>query len=304
MHDEWLVSEGALLRLLGAGLPKVLLQAYFNHPTTLLIGAKHPNALVPKASLAGDFTSAAALISALDEHRMATHEKYVVLDLEAWRMTPSEEQRQPIQAAQQALTGAHAVGVRLIFTPGTDLVRVLEGHALHGRALIEAYDRLLAGPGVKAADVFEIQAQATEGTPLVASFASSALAAAGVARSSEPVLVGLSTNPDGRTVTPADLLRLVRSVPHATGFWLNVPQAGTACPRCGRAHPQVGVTFLEELVDLGRRDPGASKAGPTGRAGPDRGLFGSKEKLLAAGNEPAAWRLAAAHFQAMVVRLG
>lgn len=129
MHDEWLVSEGALLRLLGAGLPKVLLQAYFNHPTTLLIGAKHPNALVPKASLAGDFTSAAALISALDEHRMATHEKYVVLDLEAWRMTPSEEQRQPIQAAQQALTGAHAVGVRLIFTPGTDLVRVLEGHA-------------------------------------------------------------------------------------------------------------------------------------------------------------------------------
>jgi hypothetical protein len=96
MHYEWLVSNGALLRLFSAGLPKVLLQAYFNHPTTLLIGAKQPNALVPNASLASDFTSAAALISALDEHRIAKHEKYVVLDLEAWRMTPFEEQRQPI----------------------------------------------------------------------------------------------------------------------------------------------------------------------------------------------------------------
>jgi hypothetical protein len=105
---------------------------------------------------------------------------------------------------------------------------VLEDRALHGSALIEPYDRLLAEPGAKAADVFEIQAQGTEGTPLVASFASSALTAARAARSSEPGLVGLSTNPDGRTVTPADLLRLVRSVPHATGFWLNVPQVSMA----------------------------------------------------------------------------
>ncbi|MGC8512158.1 MAG: hypothetical protein ACP5P1_03855 [Acidimicrobiales bacterium] len=176
--------------------------------------------------------------------------KYLLLDLEAWPLTPTGEQHQPIQAADQALNAARDAGKTLIFTPGTDLVKVLVGHPVHGPALSVAYDRLIAGPGAGTSDVLEVQAQGTEGTSLSSSFASFGVAAARAVRSSEPVLVGLSTNPDGRTVSPADLLALVRSVPDATGFWLNIPQAGKACPRCGAAQPQVGVAFLEQLAGL------------------------------------------------------
>ncbi len=250
MQYKWLISSAALSRISDAGLPKPLLQAYFNRPSTILIGANKSNSLVPNASLAADFTSVTALESAVENNEIPASVHYLILDIEAWSFTPKTEQEFPIQAAKGAFSAAKSDGKVLIFTPATDLVKVLIGHRLTGQALINAYSDLIARPGAKVSDIFEIQAQGTEGTVLSNSFASSVASTVQSVNNSVPYLIGLSTNPDGRQVTSSDLLDLVESVPNASGFWLNVPKAGTACPKCGQAQPKVAVEFLEKLAGM------------------------------------------------------
>ena len=257
----WMISSGALSRLAAAGLPPALLAAYFDRSSTIVLGGNGaPDPLVPNASPAADFTSASALAAALDHHRVPTSVHLLVLDIEAWPLTPRAEQRAPIEAARRALAAATASGKRLVFTPAVDLVPVLLGRRLAGEALSGAYDRLLAGPGADVGSELEVQAQSTEGTPAASTFAVRARAAAEQAQPGEPVLVGLSTNPGGRRVPPADLLTLVHDTPGAAGYWLNVPRAGVACPRCGQPQPQVGVAFLEELAGMRPRSQGSAMA--------------------------------------------
>jgi len=304
--STWMLSVGALQRLEQAGHPSNLLASFFGKPTTILIGAAGHggNRVAPKASAAADFASAAALVQALKGGRIPASAPNVVLDLEAWPLTPLAEQRDPIAAAKEAARAAKAAGKRLIFTPGVDLVRTLTGHRLHGGALSAAYDRLLAGPGAALTDVFEIQAQGTEGTPEAASFTSAALQAARAARPGIPVLVGLSTNPSGRRVTPQDLLQLARVALRAgaNGFWLNVPEAGRACPRCGTAQPQVAISFLEQLARAASPSPVHPVAPITEGTRPasEAGLHDAAGHLLAAGGRPSDWILAASQFAAVV----
>jgi hypothetical protein len=315
---RWMVSADALSRLASAGLPQALLHAYFDRPGTIVIGSGTPSALAPDATNAVSFTSAAALETALARHRIPSDVSNVVLDLEAWPLTPVGEQHQPIHALEAAVAAARSAGKEVIFTPGTDLIRVLAGRKLRGAAFDAVYDRLLVGPGVDASDVFEIQAQGEEGSSQAASFVTQALATAHRARPAEPVLVGLSTNPDGRVVSPADLLDLVRAAHSAAGFWLNVPQAGPACPRCREAQPQVGVAFLERLAGLPSTTAGAAPSGThgsrsdvaSGAPGGDTGAPGAapvagpvldpRGALLAAGGQPADWILSGAHFAEVV----
>lgn len=329
----WMLSTGALQELASAGLPPALRQAIFDRPSTILLGpATSPaDPLAPKATRAVDFTSAAALEQALTAGRVPADVPDVVLDLEAWSLTPAAEQRDPIAAAQQALAVAQQHGKRLIFTPGVDLVRVLSGGRQSGPTLTADYERLLAGPGAAASDVFEVQAQATEGTAWVRTFAPSAVAAAQAGHPGEPVLVGLSTNASGRRVTAADVMALVQATEaHAAGYWLNIPQAGRSCPSCGVPQPQVAVALLEQLWD---DHPGTAPAHPgpvappaprapthgahgagTGRraaaTGSDGGEASSPSEgapavdvagqLMAAGGAPADWVLAASQFAAVV----
>jgi len=314
--DIWMISAGALGRLDQGGLPANLLASFFDQSTTILVGASGPGSdrFASQAIAAADFTSAAALVQALEEHRVSASVPDVVLDLEAWPLTPVTEQDNPIAAAGQAFRAAQAAGKRLVFTPGVDLVRVLTGQRLQGPALTAAYDQLLAGPGAAVSDVFEVQAQSTEGTSAIPNFVTSAVAAARSSHPGIPVLVGLSTNPSGRRVTPTDLLQLDQASTRAgaAGFWLNVPEAGQACPRCGTAQPQVAVAFLEQLARLAR--PGPVRPGPV-RPGPVRpatpvavsttassptALLDSRGQLLAAGGRPADWILAASQFAAVV----
>ena len=32
-----------------------------------------------------------------------------------------------------------------------------------------------------------------------------------------------------------------------SGYWLNIPGQGTACPKCGTPQPQVAIDFLQRL---------------------------------------------------------
>jgi len=290
----WIIAAGALERLKQAGLPDTLLREDFDRPSTLLIGSpRRPDPLAPRATRVADFTSASALISALRHHALPASVPDVLLDLESWHFTPTTEQHNPTSAAEAALSAARAAHKTLIFTPALDLVHVVVGHPLHGRALFDAYDSRIATPGAKASDVFEIQAQSTEGRPSEANFAPTALRAVETAHPGEPVFVGLSTNPSGRKVTAADLLRVVRDTPGANGYWLNVPAGGAYCPKCGTPEPAVAVAFLEALAaqNLAKAAPAA-----TGQSG----LLGNEGELLAAGGKPATWVLAEAHFDQVV----
>jgi hypothetical protein len=304
----WMLSVGALERIDQAGLPASLVSSFFDRRSTILLGATGAGSdpLAPHAQAAADFTSATALIQALADHRVPASVPDLVLDLEAWPLTPIAEQHDPIAAALQALHAAQAAGKRLIFTPGVDLVRVLTGQHLRGPALLAAYDRLLAGPGAKVSDVFEVQAQGTEGTSDATSFTRGAVQAAQTAHPGVPVLVGLSTNPSGRRVTPADLLQVAEAAraAGASGFWLNVPEAGAACPRCGQPEPEVAVAFLEQLAHGHGPHPGASSS-PVSSVTTARGsLLDPAGQLLAANGHPADWILAASQFAAVVGQPG
>jgi hypothetical protein len=60
-------------------------------------------------------------------------------------------------------------------------------------------------------------------------------------------MLGIGTNPAGRTVSPQDLLNAFEATRGSVaGYWLNIPGTGR-CPSCGTPQPQVAVQFLQML---------------------------------------------------------
>jgi hypothetical protein len=249
LRQAWIISAGALVRLRQAGLPPRLLNADFDRPSTLvLVSHDRPDSLVPHASPTLYFTSATTLVSALRGGRVTRSVRYLLLDLERWPLTPGSEQSNPMAALRWAAATAHAYGKCLVFAPAIDLVGV-QHPGTGGSALYSLFDSSIAGPGAALSDVFVVQSQHSEGTSYANSLAPQAIAAARAAHRI-PVLAGLSTNPNGHHVSPANLLAVYRASVRGggTGFWLNIPQSGAECSRCGLPQPQVAVAFLEEAA--------------------------------------------------------
>lgn len=248
----WILTTGGLARLQQSGLSPWLL-ADFNRPSTLLLAAHgQPDRLAPRATLAFTFTSAAALEGAVKQGTVPDSVRYLLLDLERWPLTPLAEQLDPIGALKAAVSVAHAHGKCVVFTPALDLTRIPFGRA--GKAQqFAAFERTIAGPGALVSDVFEVQSQQTEHTSFVNSFAARTIATVRRYRPREPIFVGLSTNPNGRQVSPFDILTLYRSAAasSASGYWLNIPQTSAECPKCGLPHPGVAVEFLKILAQKG-----------------------------------------------------
>jgi hypothetical protein len=254
-HDHqrapgWIVTAGGLVRLQQAGLPSSLLRRTFNRPSTLLL-VQHgiPVGLAPRATLTFDYTSAAAMESALRNHQVPGSVRFLLLDFERWPLTPGPEQSHWADYLKGALSAAHADHKCVVFTPAVDLLGWLPAR-IGPSARFADFSQRIAVPGGALSDAFDVQSQQTEGTAFAPTFGPSVVAAVRSVRPSEPVFVGLSTNPDGRRVTPADLLTLYRAgaATGATGYWLNIPIAGAECPRCGQPQPQVAVRFLETLA--------------------------------------------------------
>jgi hypothetical protein len=244
----WIITAGSLPRLAAAGLPAPVLDADFDQPGTLVLGRGRVDDFVPQASPAMVFTSETSLAEALNTGQVGPAVTWVLLDLEHWPLTPPGEQADPIGTLRTAIAVAHAHGKKVLFTPAVDLLSaVAPGTAAPAR--FTTFDRLIVGPGAAIADGFEVQSQQTEATPAAATFVSQAIATARAAHPGAPVLAGLSTNPDGRQVTAADLLAVYRAAQSAgaTGFWLNIPQASPECPQCGTPQTPVAVAFLRAL---------------------------------------------------------
>jgi len=244
----WIVTTGSLPRLEAAGLPGPVLSADFDNPDTLLLGRGRVDKFVPHASPAVVFTSEVARADALSAGRVPAAVTWILLDLEHWPLTPADEQADPVAALRKVTALAHSRGKKVLFTPAVDLLSVL-APGTPGSARFATFDRLVVGPGAAAADGFEVQSQQTEATPSAATFVSAAIATARAAHPGAPVLAGLSTNPDGRRVTAADLMAvyLAARSAGATGFWLNIPETSAECPRCGIPQAPVAVTFLRAL---------------------------------------------------------
>jgi len=237
---------GSALAKLQATAGAAWVQRYFDRPsTTLIVGTRLPAAYAGwHVRFAFDVRSVGQLRAGLSRG-LPPQVSEVLFDPEHWSFTPTSEQLAVAQATAQVAAIARAAGLGLIVAPSTDLAEVVDP----GQRVAPAFlaSGILAGVAASASSV-EVQAQGLESDPT--RYAAYVRSAAGQVHSANPaasVLAGLSTNPSGQSVTPAELLEavaLTRSV--VAGYWLNVPSGGAACPRCGTAQPQVAT----ELVDL------------------------------------------------------
>jgi hypothetical protein len=233
----WIITSHAV-DLLRGGLSDQQVSALFDHQNSYVVGPAVPGFTAARrtASTPGVATSVPAGSDAL------------LYDVEAWSLTPREQQLDPAkyEAGNHAFAQAHHL--TFLATPATDLVNVLDPHGAG-----TGQDRFLKlgiiADAARNADVVDIQAQGLEGSPKFADFVTQAAAQARAANPKVIVLAGISTNPSGRAVdatTFADDANAVRGV--VDGYWLNVPEAGAACPRCGTAQPQVADPWLKSLI--------------------------------------------------------
>lgn len=294
----WLLAPGSLRRLVAAGLPASVVHTELDRSSTLLLqglselkkGRQASKDELSAARPIADFTSATALERALAAGDVPRGVRWVLLDLEAWSLTPRSEQEAPIAAVRVASEAVHRAGKRLLFAPAVDLVDVVAGRRLTGSALLSAYEREILRPSAPLVDGLDLQLQGLEGMSDALAVVRAAVAAVETAHPHLAVWVGLSTNPSGRSVDVTDLLSIVRATPEAVGYWLNVPAAGVACPRCGVPDARVGVALLESLAGP------ASTTRPEG----DGPAVAASGPLRAAHGRPAEWILAASQLPAVL----
>lgn len=243
----WIVNQRAVSLLRGAGLTQRQAQQLFGNRGTFLVTSAGGSSGVSGATRTATFTSYAALRATLTGKGLPPGTGAVLYDNEHWSLTPPAEQRNPAKYEALAAALVHARHLLFVSTPGTTLTDMLApGNSDHYAAYLALG---LASSAARYANVIDIQAQGSE-TDL-ARYVAFVRAAAAQAHRANPrvaVLAGISTNPSGQRVTSTQFAAAVFAVrPFVVGFWLNIPAAGTACPRCGTPQPQVAMPLLRSL---------------------------------------------------------
>lgn len=228
----------------GSGLTKLalaaggaaLLSGPLSSPETWVIG-RSPYTPPAATRLVG--TANLASLSRLD------NAKGIVLDIEDWPLTPRRQREDPVAAYRRAFSITQKNHQFLVATPATDLVHSVEPQ-YHGPIYPEFLRLGLAEKIASSCKVYEIQAQGAERNPsLYAYFVKEVAAQIRDAHPDVVLLAGLSTNPGGHPVPARVLEKDVQATREiVAGYWLNIPQAGKACPRCGKAHPEIAVSLL------------------------------------------------------------
>ena len=194
------------------------------------------------------FSAVSALRQAVEGGQLPAGTRAVLYDPEVWPYTPVAEQRNPVQAAQQAAAITRAHHLTLIVAPALDLARA---QPRLGGPLWRQYLRLnLVGAIARVARVVEVQAQSLEREPRT--YRAFVRAAAAQARAANPqviVLAGLSTNPPGAVVSSQQLAAAIRASSGAvSGYWLNVPGQGPRCPACHAPRPDLARQMLGQFA--------------------------------------------------------
>lgn len=241
LSTHWIIAASALQDLISAG-GGVIARSTFDNPTTVILGTS-------PAIDTWNFNRGAS-VKSLPQMEAATtatpRAETVLYDPEAWPFTPTSEQLDPVGASRTAQEIATSAHTSLIAAPALDLMKVL----YPGMAATTAYiSKDMPGQLARNLSALDIQAQSLEASP--ASYARFVRAAVAEARAINPsvrIYAGLSTNPDGKTVTSQELYQDIQATSaDVYGYWLNVPSGGTYCPSCGTPKPEIAIDLLSEL---------------------------------------------------------
>jgi len=244
-RSTWMLTRGALSQVLSD--PSVAARLEAARVYEILTPGEKPLAAAGAEPVV-TFSSVSALRQAVDGGQLPGGTRAVLYDPEVWPYTPVSEQRNPVQAAQQAAAITRAHHLSLIVAPALDLATA---QPRSGGPLWRQYLRLnLVGAIAKVAAVVEVQAQSLEREPQT--YRAFVRAAAAQARAANPrvtVLAGLSTNPPGAVVSGQQLASAIQASSAAvSGYWLNVPGQGPRCPACHAPRPDLARQMLGEFA--------------------------------------------------------
>ena len=244
-RSTWMLTRGALSQVLSDPAVAARLEAARVYE---ILTPGEPPLAAAGAEPVVTFSSVSALRQAVDSGQLPAGTRAVLYDPEVWPYTPMSEQRNPVQAAQQAAAVTRARHLTLIVAPALDLATA---QPRSGGPLWRQYLRLnLVGAIARVASVVEVQAQSLEREPQT--YRAFVRAAAAQARAANPhvtVLAGLSTNPPGAAVSGQQLASAIQASSAAvSGYWLNIPGQGPRCPACNAPRPDLAREMLGQFA--------------------------------------------------------
>jgi hypothetical protein len=243
---HWLIAASAVLRIDAAGGSAVAAR-YLDIPQTTIITGRSISGSLEKwrAVFALDTRSLQEIQRALASH-LSSRITMILYDPEHWSYTPRAQQLAVGPSVRQAGTLARRAGRELIATPATNLAVSRPDGESAASAFLQTNDLTEAASG---ANWVEIQAQGLERDPgKYAAYIGQAVRQIRKGNPAAVIYAGLSTNPSGPSVDLAELIDDTKlTTSEVSGYWLNVPTQGTACPRCGQPQPQLAIELLESL---------------------------------------------------------
>ncbi len=260
--SNWIISAKAISLIDGYTGSNTLTTSAFDVPSTAEIGAPASGWVTQRTAsytLYGPVSESSSFLYAIKHDKVPGGTVYVMLDLESWALTPHPEQVTPKVYMREFVTTAQQHGYKAILAPSTNLTTGMTCRKTSDPAwknyLVECHVPTIvaqAGPAV-----YEIQSQPYEAATSTTAtncgcFQWFVVQAAAQARTVVPgldVRAGLSTNPSGQVSTGQTLYTdTLNTENHVNGYWLNVPQQGTSCPKClPDGAPQVAVDYLQLL---------------------------------------------------------
>jgi hypothetical protein len=243
---HWLIAASAVLKIDAAGGSAVATR-YLDIPQTTIITGRSISGTLEnwRAVFALDTRSLGEIQRAVAS-RLSPRITMILYDPEHWSFTPRAQQMAVGPSVRQAGTLAHRAGRELIATPATNLAVSRPDGESAASAFLQTNDLAEAASG---ANWVEIQAQGLERDPgKYAAYIGQAVRQIRHGNPAAVIYAGLSTNPSGPSVDLAELIADAKLTSReVSGYWLNVPTQGTACPRCGQPQPQLAIELLESL---------------------------------------------------------
>jgi hypothetical protein len=243
---HWLIAASAILKIDAAGGSAVATR-YLDIPQTTIITGRSISGSLDnwRAAFALDTRSLQEIQRAVASH-LSKRISMILYDPEHWSFTPRAQQMAVGPSVRQAGTLARQAGRELIATPATNLALSRPDGESAATAFLRTNDLVGTASG---ANWVEIQAQGLERNPSqYAAYIGQAVRQIRQGNPAAVIYAGLSTNPSGPSVDLAELIAAVKLTSHeVSGYWLNVPSQGTACPRCGQPQPQLAIELLESL---------------------------------------------------------
>ncbi|HEV3359447.1 MAG TPA: hypothetical protein VG247_21795 [Pseudonocardiaceae bacterium] len=260
---HWLVTAAALPLISGSTGNQKLVTNAFDNARTDIMGPPPAGWAPPVAQVRG-FESLADFRSAFPNLAPGT---WVLYDLESWSASDPDN-TDPATYLKNFVALAHSnpdpsKWLHVIAAPAADVGSAITVSSCNvagepgWRNYVDNCD-VPAMVGEAKPDLFEIQSQSIERctdskvkncATTFPTFVGDSLAQARTKDPGLTALAGLSTNPSGATSSGAVLDTDTRNTASMVeGYWLNVPQKGSACKLCQPGgEPQVAVDYLHDL---------------------------------------------------------